>query len=216
MQNTKVINFILNFFCAFFLSIMVLILVIKFTVAFKTIYYISIRPLNILNSIPLNEFQIKKSYNYIITFLLGKQNEFSIPYFISSSIGKSHFYEVRELLSKTDMLFYLLWGILFVFTIIFVNYIHIIFIKYLYSTLISFIICIAPPFMIDFNSSFTLFHKLLFNNDNWLFSPYDDPIINILPQKFFLICGFFILFLLLNVAFIFYKTYTYTYTKHLT
>lgn len=207
MNGNKIVNFILNFLCAFFISLMSIILAIKFTIAFKTIYYISIKPLNILSLTSLNESEIKKSYNYIVTFLLGKAEDFSIPSFSSSNLGKSHFYDVRALLYKTDILFYLLYAIILIIIIIFADYIHIIFVKYLSVTLFSFTICLTIPFMIDFNSCFTLFHKLLFNNDNWLFSPDSDPIINILPQNFFLICGFFIFFLLLNLTFISYKIY---------
>lgn len=51
-------------------------------------------------------------------------------------------------------------------------------------------------FLIGFDQFFTLFHQLLFPGaTNWLFNPYTDPIIWVLPEDYFLHC--FILFFVL-------------------
>lgn len=51
-------------------------------------------------------------------------------------------------------------------------------------------------FFIGFDQFFTLFHHLLFPGaTNWLFNPYTDPIIWVLPEDYFLHC--FILFFVL-------------------
>ena len=42
---------------------------------------------------------------------------------------------------------------------------------------------------IDFNKAFILFHKVFFNNDMWMFDPAADPIIEILPEAFFMHCA---------------------------
>ena len=52
-------------------------------------------------------------------------------------------------------------------------------------------------FIIDFDSAFTAFHKIFFNNDYWIFNPRLDQIINILPQEFFYHCAVLILILLM-------------------
>ena len=44
---------------------------------------------------------------------------------------------------------------------------------------------------------FTAFHKLFFRNDYWLFDPDTDPVINLLPDSYFLHCLAGILVLLL-------------------
>ncbi|MEA5050823.1 MAG: TIGR01906 family membrane protein [Oscillospiraceae bacterium] len=41
----------------------------------------------------------------------------------------------------------------------------------------------------DFDSAFVLFHKLFFRNDYWYFDPATDPVIKILPERFFLHCA---------------------------
>lgn len=39
---------------------------------------------------------------------------------------------------------------------------------------------------IDFTSCFTLFHKLFFTNNLWIFDPETDYMIRMLPEGFFL------------------------------
>lgn len=41
---------------------------------------------------------------------------------------------------------------------------------------------------INFNAVFIAFHHVLFRNNDWLFDPAVDPIINVLPEDFFLVC----------------------------
>ena len=41
---------------------------------------------------------------------------------------------------------------------------------------------------LNFDATFILFHKIFFRNDYWLFDPVTDPVINILPDTFFLHC----------------------------
>lgn len=46
----------------------------------------------------------------------------------------------------------------------------------------------------DFDRAFTVFHHLFFpGKDNWLFNPYTDPIILLLPEVFFRNCAILIL-----------------------
>ena len=60
---------------------------------------------------------------------------------------------------------------------------------------------------IDFDRLFVMFHQLVFSNDYWLFNPHLDPIINILPENFFMHCFMSIVFIVLFSAFICYKIY---------
>lgn len=48
---------------------------------------------------------------------------------------------------------------------------------------------------INFDEVFVTFHHILFRNSDWLFDPVTDPVINVLPEDFFLAC--FIVALLL-------------------
>lgn len=46
--------------------------------------------------------------------------------------------------------------------------------------------------------AFITFHKLVFQNDYWLFDPYTDPVIMILPDEFFMHCAALIMILVLT------------------
>lgn len=48
---------------------------------------------------------------------------------------------------------------------------------------------IAVGIAINFSAVFVLFHQLFFRNDLWIFDPWEDEIINILPQQFFMYCA---------------------------
>ncbi len=47
--------------------------------------------------------------------------------------------------------------------------------------------------VVDFEDFFIFFHEVLFRNDDWIFDPNLDPIINALPSEYFLACfGIFV------------------------
>ena len=58
-------------------------------------------------------------------------------------------------------------------------------------------ICLASLAIVDFNDFFVIFHQLSFRNQDWLFDPRRDQIINLLPSYYFAICFglFFVLFI---------------------
>ncbi len=71
--------------------------------------------------------------------------------------------------------------------------------KELYITLktmpyfpIGFIVIVGGAMAIDFSATFTIFHKIFFTNDDWLLR-YDDILILLLPQSFWMISGVLIL-----------------------
>lgn len=44
----------------------------------------------------------------------------------------------------------------------------------------------------NFEKTFVTFHRVFFSNDDWLFDPAKDEIINILPERFFMHCALLI------------------------
>lgn len=48
----------------------------------------------------------------------------------------------------------------------------------------------------NFDTAFLWFHKVLFNNDYWIFNATTDPVILALPKELFFIMGIFVLLLL--------------------
>ena len=56
---------------------------------------------------------------------------------------------------------------------------------------------IGATVALNWDWTFVMFHELAFNNDYWLFDPATDPVINILPDAYFLHCAFMILVLVI-------------------
>lgn len=59
------------------------------------------------------------------------------------------------------------------------------------------LIVISAAASLDFSKAFIFFHKIFFRNDYWLFDPKIDPIIDALPEEFFMIEFVLIISLLL-------------------
>ncbi len=146
-------------------------------------------------SIPLNK--ILFDYNNMISYL---RNPFiknlSFDYFTLSNFGRTHFLEVKQIFLFI-YLFLTLSIILLSFLFIKKRALLKSSLNYLFFITICFFITLLCSFIINFNSIFTLFHKLFFNNNYWIFNPVTDSIINILPENFFLLNALIILILLL-------------------
>ena len=56
---------------------------------------------------------------------------------------------------------------------------------------------IGATVALNWDWTFAAFHELAFNNDYWLFDPATDPVINILPDAYFLHCAVMILVLVI-------------------
>ena len=52
---------------------------------------------------------------------------------------------------------------------------------------------LAAFIAMNWDKVFVLFHKIVFNNDYWIFDPVTDPVIMILPDTFFMHCALMIL-----------------------
>ena len=108
-----------------------------------------------------------------------------------SNFGKIHFFEVKQ--------------IFIVIYIISITFISIMIFKIVTNkskdlgkrliksfnnsvNIIAFIfISVSIMIVIDFSKTFYFFHKIFFRNDYWVFDSVIDPIINALPEEFFMI-----------------------------
>lgn len=162
-------------------------------VHFRPMYYLSITWLDIPAESGLNPVIIRENYDALIDYCSPFfKGELVFPSLRSSASGISHFAECKELFKSIyiiGLICAVICGVSF-------------FIKrklgevnYLMACAVS---SIALPavlviaFLINFNAMFLLFHKITFSNDDWLFDPATDPVINILPEAFFMECALLI------------------------
>ena len=183
-------------FLSLFLTIISLCIAI--TINFRPLYILDIDFLNILDYTVIGKKELIANFDQLMQYL---NNPFitslKLSDFPVSESGAFHFYEVKRL-------FMLNYAVLLV-TIIPSGF----FLRYLkkngwlWRLMNPFRIGMFLPLVllflmvIGFDQFFVQFHSIFFNNDAWLFDPTTDPIINVLPETFFMHC-FLLFFVLLE------------------
>lgn len=183
----------------------IIISIILFVYSFKPLYYFEIHNLDIPKTSGLDANIIKENYSYIIDYTTShKKTEFDLPSLRYSNEGKAHFTDVRRLI---QFLMYLCLGLGLLSIVGVVGALTLkeynVF-RYIGMWLIFIPLLLFLPFSLNFSGSFELFHRIFFRNDYWIFDPVSDPVINILPEDFFMHGTYMILGLitLMSLSFI--------------
>lgn len=187
---------------SFYLLISSVVLSIIVTLNISPILYsIFINFNKIPNYNNIGKEEILNDYNNIINYFNSPSKQvLKFKNFKMSSIGEIHFLEVKEIFYSIYLigLVCLILGIiLFILLKIFKLEISLkAFNIFFYEVLFIFVYLILS-FYLNFSKIFVIFHKIFFNNDYWIFDPRKDPIINVLPEAYFLFLSVFILFLIM-------------------
>lgn len=172
-------------------------LAVFLTINARFIYVWDVKHLDILNYTNLDQTRLLKNYDELMRFLnFPWVKELSLADFPMSIQGRAHFYDVKKLF----MLDY---------TILFISlFPSAYFLYYLNKTKqkwrliqpfqwgMGLPVLLALLMSMGFDAFFIKFHELFFNNDDWLFDPITDPIINVLPEQYFMHCFIFFFFLI--------------------
>lgn len=181
---TALINFVIGvFFLLFFISIGLCVAIYA-----RPLYYIHLEELSVATNAPVE--MIKENYDALIDWCSPfVRGELSFPSLPSSESGISHFMEVK-------VIFNLFFAMLFVCPVFLAGLIVLQHKRNSKSYLLTspIIVCalpliVAAACVIDFSKAFVIFHKIMFRNDDWIFSVYEDPIILFLPESFFMQCA---------------------------
>lgn len=186
----------LGFIC-FFLTVVSLSITV--TINFRPIYVFDVDYLNILEYTTIGKKELLENFGQLMNYLNNPFiSNLQLPNFPVSESGAFHFYEVKRL-------FLLNYGVLLV-TLLPTG----LFLRYLKKNgwlwrlmrpcqIGMFIPVVLLLLMaIGFDQFFVQFHSIFFNNDAWLFDPATDPVINVLPETFFMHC-FILFFILLEI-----------------
>lgn len=180
------------------ISLAVIILSIKFTLNFKPLYYFDIKYLHIKENTDLTEDEIKSAYDYLIYYMNTNKNiQFELPLLQSSKEGIIHFKEVKNIFKKLDLMLFCSFPIILYGAYNGLKKKNFSFLKTSSIFTVLFGLAVTIPFAVNFDMSFEIFHKIFFKNNYWIFDPYKDPIINLLPAEFFFHCLMLIIFLML-------------------
>ena len=180
------------------LTLTLISLAVVLTLACKPLYYLDIHALHIPETTGYTISEIKANYDAVIDYSLsfGKAS-LEFPTFPMSEGGRIHFEEVKNIfnLFKYMAIFGTLAGAAGILRQRRKQ-------SYGYLKLTA-ILTVALPAIIgatvalNWDWTFAAFHELAFNNDYWLFDPVTDPVINILPDAYFLHCAVMILVLVI-------------------
>jgi integral membrane protein (TIGR01906 family) len=202
-------KFVLNASITIVGFILILLISTVITTSIKSIYTFSINKFNIEESTNLSVDEMKENYSYVIDYLLYSNNDkFELPSLEYSEDGAFHFQEVKELFKLAKVTILILAIILIILCVVYTRfYKNYKYIKYTSITSIIVPTITSIVVSINFNFFFTVFHKIFFNNDKWLFDPNVDPIINILPKELFALCAGTIVIICVFIGVILYTAY---------
>ena len=194
------------------LTCFALTLSISMPIYCRFFYYLHIDGLNLVETTGFSKEVIKTAYNEMINYLILPWAEFSTGALKYSSSGAEHFKDVKDL-------FMLNFGVLISSALVTITLtilnkkgvITLVNFKNKSPLLYAGVIALLVPLLIgafaitDFNTAFTVFHKVFFpGKTNWVFNPKTDQIINVLPVEFFANCAAFIGVTLIVVAIIYF------------
>lgn len=184
------------------LIVTLLTLAITLTINARWLYQFDIGHLDLLDYTTLSAKELMHNFDQLMRYLnLPWVDTLKMTDFPVSSSGALHFYEVKKL-------FLLNYGILLVTIVPSFFYLrHLNKQQRLWTLIQPFRIAVVVPIVIaflmavNFDRFFIMFHGVFFNNDAWIFNPATDPIINVLPETFFLHC-FILFFVLLEIFYL--------------
>ena len=195
----KTVNYIVTavFIAALFLFL--LSFSISLPILNRWFYYIQIHTLN-LEASGYSAGQIREAFDEIMDYLLLPGREFGAGVFPFSASGAAHFADCKPLfVFDVSLAGASAAVIIAILALHFTRVVKICSWRGHSAAFYTAIAAIAVPIILgllislDFNAAFTIFHAILFpGKSNWLFDPSTDPIINVLPEEFFMNCAIFI------------------------
>ena len=189
-------------------AVLILTISIGLPIYVRPFYYMQIKALQLEEYSGYTLSQIITAYDSVLNYLTLPFTKFSVGELPYSNEGYLHFKDCKALFMLN---FYGLVISLSVTVLLSVlnkkGKISLIKFKGFTPAFYSAIIALVIPLslgsiaLVNFDFAFKLFHAILFpGKDNWLFDPYDDPIIMLLPEEFFMACGIFIAISMITIC----------------
>ncbi|WP_343208197.1 TIGR01906 family membrane protein [Anaerolentibacter hominis] len=173
-----------------------------FILLFRPFYYLEMKLLDIPGSSGLSAAEIRSNYRVLMDYLLPfTGGELAFPTLKASAGGLKHFAEVKQLI-RFVYAAALGSGILLSAGILRRrkkrDYSYL---KTSARMMAALPVLLGLAFILRFSTVFSVFHRIFFRNDLYLFDPAIDPVILILPETFFMHCGLVILAVVLTGSF---------------
>jgi integral membrane protein (TIGR01906 family) len=207
-HSTKDPNFAIDIVIGILFALFLISLGLILAINMRFLYYADIKWFNLEDSSGLSYQTIKENYNALIDYCSPfYQGNLVFPTLAASASGISHFAEVKVIFNT----FYLMFTVTTIALTVFVIIKHkkgqyrFFFVSSITAIVLPLITLAACA--IDFNTTFRIFHLIVFRNDDWMFDPTTDPIITLLPEIYFLQCALIIVAIVLLGSLILYLIY---------
>jgi len=198
----------MSFFATIFLSIFIISLIPNIVLSSKFFYYLHIDPLKITNQIDLSKDQIERNYSTLIDYLTNESiTKLKFQDLAMSAEGEIHFEEVKGIFINLKYSAIICGVLALIFCTIELIGKRYNFLKYTSILIILPVVILAVASFINFDALFVTFHKVVFHNSFWVFDYRKDPIIQMLPEQFFLNCLIYILFLIFIFSIVLFLLY---------
>ena len=156
---------------------------------FRPLYVQEIKKQNLSSVYSMPEEEILEQYDALIRYnSLFYQGKLVFPSLPMSEEGRIHFEEVKKIFNGIQLLLIFTAVTFFPLAFFRIRQKSFGFLKVIPSVSALAALLAALGALLDWDALFTAFHKLFFRNDYWLFDPDTDPIINFLPDSYFLHC----------------------------
>lgn len=139
-------------------------------------------------TVHLTVFQVMHNYNQLLIYLIWPfKKQLKMDNFPTSVNAAKHFAECKQLFVFAILVFIVCFLLHFIFKkqgkggLVNLD-------KSVTLVLLLIPIVVFPFAITNFDSFFVIFHHILFNNNDWLFNPNTDPVINVLSEGFFASC----------------------------
>ena len=189
---------LLSILCAVCVCFFLLTAAIGLPIYIRPFYYAHIEAFDLPARSGYTAEEIREAYDEVLDYLTLPGKEFSTGVLPHSVEGKAHFEDCKVLF---DLNASILIGSGLVLAVLF-------FMRKKWgpyrigkhsAAFWAAVLSVTAPIMIgclaalDFDRAFVIFHSIFFpGKTNWVFDWYEDPIIRVLPQEFFMDCAILI------------------------
>lgn len=194
---------VFNIAAALIAAVCVICISVTAVVLARPLYYWDTDNLQIPETSGYSKEICIENYDALIDYnLIGGSEKLVFPSFSMSEQGEIHFAEVKEIFITMQVIS--IAGIILFAGFMLYRKLHrvpregTLWMRFTGIVLLSAVVLIGLAMTIDWQWSFEFMHKVFFDNDYWLFDLKYDPVITILPDRFFLHCG--ILIVLISVT----------------
>ncbi len=197
----KILKHILT---ALALTLLLFSAAVVITLNFRPLYYADMKKYNLSERFGYPEEEIRANYDAMVEYNnVFYKGELNFPTLPMSESARVHFREVRDIFVVIEAVLLPIGAVGSIIGILLCRRDR----KKGYLCLTG-VFSIGIPAVLggliaaNWDTFFTKFHEIFFNNDYWIFNSVTDPIIDLLPDEFFLHCCVMILAIILAGAFL--------------